>query len=134
MTVILWRGAAHSGKLHEHFVIWQSARGAVCTCVPRGPCLDNSACKLNDPAIEVCLGDRRVFRHGLADLNSIIKGTWVCASSCRPASYVCAMFAGIASICSRFINSWEKNTMHTPSSFVWAAAQRLFSIDRNLSK
>ena len=47
--------------------------GPVGISAPRGPCLDNSACKLNDPTI---LGDRSVFRHGLADLNSIIKGTW----------------------------------------------------------
>ena len=50
----------------------RAERGGL-SCAPRGPCLDNSACKLNDPTI---LGDRRVFRHGLADLNSIIKGTW----------------------------------------------------------
>ena len=47
--------------------------GPVGISAPRGPCLDNSACKLNDPTI---LGDQSVFRHGLADLNSIIKGTW----------------------------------------------------------
>ena len=47
--------------------------GPVGISAPQGPCLDNSACKLNDPTI---LGDRSVFRHGLADLNSIIKGTW----------------------------------------------------------
>ena len=61
------------GQITLTFCYLAEGKGAVYAKALRGPCLDNSACKLNDPTI---LGDRSVFRHGLADLNSIIKGTW----------------------------------------------------------
>ena len=96
-----------------------------------GPCLDNSACKLNDPTI---LGDRRAFRHGLADLNSIIKGTWVCVAQLHT-SQLC-----MRHVCWHSVNLFpihqfmgKEYNARLPALFGQQHAQLALTIDRNLS-